>query len=422
MTTSTLTLTASSTAAPAAATVRISGTSGSLTSTVTLLLTVTAAPAFTISASPASVSLAPGTSGASTITITQQNGFSGAVTLTASGLPAGVTASFGAITAGHSTLTFKAASPTAATSTVTITGASGNLTAKTAVTLVIAPIAPPPAFALSASPTALSIPQGGTGNSTLTLTAQNGFSGTVTVSLSGLPSGVVGSFGPGPTAASVTLTLNVTASAARGASTVTVTGKSGSLSQSAALSLTVLPPAAGTAGAVNLASAYNVMGVVTDGAVFFNSSGLDAGGRAYSANLLGPVQSVSGASFSLGLPNMPDAVTSATIPLPAGQFSTLVLLAAGVNGNQLNQTFTVSYTDGTTSTFTQSLSDWCYPQNYPGESQAIKMTYRDNSTGTRDTRPVALYGYSFNLPKGKTVRGISLPRNRNVVVLAISLK
>jgi hypothetical protein len=81
----------------------------------------------------------------------------------------------------------------------------------------------------------------------------------------------------------------------------------------------------------------------------------------------------------------------------------------------------VTYTDGTTSTFTQSLSDWCTPQGYAGESNAILMAYRDNSNGTRDTRPMTLYGYTFNLSSGKTAKSIALPGNRNVVVLAMNL-
>ena len=42
------------------------------------------------------------------------------------------------------------------------------------------------------------------------------------------------------------------------------------------------------------------------------------------------------------------------------------MLATGVHGNQANQTFVVTYTDGTTSSITQSLSDWFTPQNYRG--------------------------------------------------------
>ncbi len=174
-------------------------------------------------------------------------------------------------------------------------------------------------------------------------------------------------------------------------------------------------------GAVNLSSSYNVMGAVTDGALFFNTSGLDGGGRAYSGNLLGTVQTAGGMPYNFGPSNAPSAVSSATIGLPAGKFSTMKLLATGVNGNQVSQKFTVTYTDGTTASFTQSLSDWCTPQNYTGESKAILMPYRDNSNGTRDTRSMTLYGYTFTLSNSKTIKSIALPNNRNVVVLAINL-
>ncbi len=49
------------------------------------------------------------------------------------------------------------------------------------------------------------------------------------------------------------------------------------------------------------------------------------------------------------------------------------------------------------------------------------MSYRDNSTGTIDTRLLYLYGYSFSLNVAKTVSSITLPANRNVVLMAITL-
>jgi hypothetical protein len=165
---------------------------------------------------------------------------------------------------------------------------------------------------------------------------------------------------------------------------------------------------------------YNVPGVVSDGSPFTNG-GLDGGGRAYSGNLLGKGQTVGGTAFTLAAANVPSAVSSVTVPLPAGQFAALKILATAVNGNQLSQTFAVSYTDGTSQSFTQSLSDWCTPQLYSGESQAVPMTYRDNSDGTRDSRGLGLYGYSFTLASGKTVKSIALPNNRNIVVLSMSL-
>jgi hypothetical protein len=417
--TTTLTFNASASATPGASTVTVTGTAGTLTSKTSIAITVAAAASFTLSATPASVSLTAGGNGASSIAINPQNGFTAAVTLSASGLPAGVTATFGAMTAARtSTVTFTAASSAAATTaTVTITGVAGALSSKTTVALTITQ---PPTFTLSASPSALSVAPGASGNSTLTLTPLNGFSSAVQLSLSGVPNGVVAAFSAGTTPATCVLTLTATGSAAAGASTITVTGKSGSLTQTLTVALTVQPPST-VSGGVNLGSAYNVMGSVTDGARFLSSSGLDGGGRAYSGNLLATVVTAGGASYNFGAPNAPGAVSGGTIALPAGKYSTLTLLATGVNGNQISQNFTVTYTDGSSTTFTQSLSDWCTPQNYSGESKAVPMTYRDNSDGTRDTRQVMLYGYTFNLSNTKTVKSITLPSNRNVVVMAMSL-
>ena len=71
------------------------------------------------------------------------------------------------------------------------------------------------------------------------MTAQNGFSGSVTLSASGLPSGVTAAFSPSSTSTTSTLTLTASSSAATGTATVTVTGVSGSLTHTAAISLAV---------------------------------------------------------------------------------------------------------------------------------------------------------------------------------------
>src|SRR4029077_1888152 len=62
-------------------------------------------------------------------------------------------------------------------------------------------------YALSASPNSLAIVQGASGTSTITVTPQNGFSGNVSLSASGLPSGVTASFNPSSTTGTSTLTL-----------------------------------------------------------------------------------------------------------------------------------------------------------------------------------------------------------------------
>jgi hypothetical protein len=173
-------------------------------------------------------------------------------------------------------------------------------------------------------------------------------------------------------------------------------------------------------GVVSLTAAANVTGIANNGAPV-PLGGLDGEGDAYSGTLTGTSVSWSGSTFTLGGAETPDAVSSAAIALPAGSYSQMTLLATGVRGNQLNQTFVVTYTDGSTSSFTQSLSDWHTPQNYSGESRALSMAYRLTSNGAIDSRPFYLYGYSFAINGAKTLKSIALPNNRNVIVLAIDV-
>ena len=171
----------------------------------------------------------------------------------------------------------------------------------------------------------------------------------------------------------------------------------------------------------NLSQAFNRTGIVTDGTTF--SGGLDTYGDALSANLLGTSVTVGGTTFNLGPANTDNVVSAAgqTIALPAGNDATLDLLATAVNGAQLKQTFTVTYTDGTTATLTQSFSDWAAPQNFFGETTAVTTAYRDTSGGGRQAGNYSIYAYAFALNPSKTVSTISLPSNANVEVLAISL-
>ena len=101
-----------------------------------------------------------------------------------------------------------------------------------------------PSFTLSDSPSSLTITQGGAGGtSTITVTDVNGFSGSVTLAASGLPSGVTAGFGTNPTTGTSVLTLTASATATTGTATVTITGTSGSLVATTTLALTVNAPA-----------------------------------------------------------------------------------------------------------------------------------------------------------------------------------
>lgn len=437
-------------------------------------------PTFSLSDSPSSLSIAQGASGTSTITVASNDGFDSAVSLSVSGLPSGVTASLSSSSvtpsangSATSTLALTASSSaTAGTATVIIAGTGGGLTNTTTVALTVGSSSgsgcaaawsstqvytagmtasengmdyiadywtqgnnpatnngpsgsgepwisqgacgtqQSASFTLSDSPGSLSIAQGASGTSTITVNPANGFSGSVTLSASGLPSGVTASFGSNPTTGSSVVTLAATSSAATGSSTVTITGTSGSLSASTTIALTVTGSGSSSAGS------YNVDGIYTDG-TSFTTGGLDNDGTAYSSNLLSSSLTWNGTSFTFGPANGPDAYSSETITLPSGQFNTLNLLATAVNGNQTSQTFTITYTDGSTATYTQSLSDWFTPQSYSGEATALSMAYRDDSSGGQQDATFNLYGYSFALNSSKTVQSLTLPANRNVVVLAV---
>jgi uncharacterized membrane protein len=236
---STLTIDTLSSTPAGSYTLTITGTSGSLSHTATVTLVVTD---FSLSATPASQTVQVGSSTSYTATITAQNGFSGTVSLSVSGLPAGATGTFNPVTvsgSGPSTLTVTTLSSTPVGSyTLTITGTSGSLSHTTTVTLVVTD------FSISATPASQTVQAGSVTSYTATVTAQNGFSGTVSLSVSGLPAGATGTFNPVTVtgSGSSTLTINTLTSTPVGNYTLTITGTSGSLSHSTSVTFVVTPP------------------------------------------------------------------------------------------------------------------------------------------------------------------------------------
>ncbi len=185
--------------------------------------------------------------------------------------------------------------------------------------------------------------------------------------------------------------------------------------------------AANTPLAVNLTGSYNRNGIVADGTTFPANGGLDGVGNALSADLLGSSVAWDGQNFSIGPVETSDVVSASgqTIAPTLGSYSQLLLLATAVNGIQTGLTFKVTYTDETTSTFTQSFSDWSLPRDYAGESIAVETSYRDTRTGGTQMTPFGLpwevYGYSFDLDAGKTVASITLPNDTDLEILAMDL-
>ncbi|HEY6350532.1 MAG TPA: hypothetical protein VI636_14085, partial [Candidatus Angelobacter sp.] len=253
---STLTFTATSTATTGTSNITVTATGGGVSHTATIALTVNAVatPDFAVSASPASLSVTQGSTGSSTISTTVSGGFNAAVSLSASGLPGGVTASFNPASiaapgSGSSTLTFTATSTaTTGTSNITVTATGGGVTHTATVALTIVAAATPD-FAVSASPTSLSVTQGSSGSSTISTTVSGGFNAAVSLSASGLPGGVTAGFNPASIAApgsgSSTLTFTATSTATTGTATVTVTATGGGVTHTTTISLTIVASGGG---------------------------------------------------------------------------------------------------------------------------------------------------------------------------------
>jgi kumamolisin len=200
---------------------------------------------FSLSSSPATVSVSQGNSGTSTITSTVTGGFDSAISLSAAGQPTGVAVVFNptSITgAGTSVMTVSVSLTTAVgTYKITVTGSSGGTTKTTTVTLKVTKAVS--AFAISASPTSITVSRGGTGTTTITTTISGGFNSAIALSDTGAGNAQTVTFSPNPIpapgAGTSTMTVVVGANATLGTHKITVKGAAGSTSHQIIVSLVV---------------------------------------------------------------------------------------------------------------------------------------------------------------------------------------
>lgn len=100
-----------------------------------------------------------------------------------------------------------------------------------------------PGFTVSASPGSVSIQQGHSGSSTISTSSFGGFNSSISLSVSGAPSGVTASFSTNPIAApgngSSTLNIAVGSTVATGTYALTVTATGGGITNTTSVSLTV---------------------------------------------------------------------------------------------------------------------------------------------------------------------------------------
>jgi hypothetical protein len=221
-------------------------------------------PGLSLSSTP--VVVKAGANGISTITVTPTNGFSGTVALECDGntLPDGTNPAPSCLSIPPVTISGNAPATTMLTiqtqtgtnpvqyvEYVTASNSSGVEEAFTSVTVTVNP--PPAGFALTNTPVNIASP-GASGTSTITVTPQRGFTGTVTLScaVTGAAGGVdapsCSVAAPVPitstSAVTATLTVNSQATTSPGFYTVTVTGVSAGISESTSLAVAVSAPVA----------------------------------------------------------------------------------------------------------------------------------------------------------------------------------
>jgi hypothetical protein len=99
--------------------------------------------------------------------------------------------------------------------------------------------APAPDFSLSVSPASRSVVRGRAAGYTVTVSPDDGFTSSVDLSVTGLPTGASASFSPNAATTSSTLTVQTSRSTPVGGYTLTITGTSGSLTHSTSAGLQV---------------------------------------------------------------------------------------------------------------------------------------------------------------------------------------
>ena len=146
-----------------------------------------------------------------------------------------------------------------------------------------------PDFTIAANPGSVTVTQGSSGNSTISISGIDGFSSAVALSASNTPAGVTVGFNPASISGSQTstATFTVASSVPAGTYSITITGTGGSLQHSTTVNLTV----SGTQSSYSISasptsltvtrgssdsSTITLSGTVT-GAVTFSASGLGSG-------------------------------------------------------------------------------------------------------------------------------------------------
>jgi len=309
-------------------------------------------PGFTVGLQPSSGTTAPGGFVNSTISVLPVHGFHGPVQLQVSGLPAGVTASLTRTTIDPSVpsglvLQTSANSPQGTFPVLITAIAQDNTIAQPVQTATYQLTIAAPSFTIATSPGQGTVAAGGSTTTQVTLTPSGGYTGAAAVAVSGLPSGVTGTFSPAQASSGSpsTLTLQTSPGSPQGTFPVTVTATDPTLgARTATFQLTIAAPPQDAPG-FTLALGNSEFPAVGPGSTLTTTVSLN------------PVNGFTGTA-TLGATGLPSGVTASFSPrrVAVGGSSTLTLAIDSPAPGTYEVTITGTAANGASASTTLELS------------------------------------------------------------------
>ncbi len=367
-------------------------------------------PRIAVSVSAPSLSVQAGSNAAVTATITRSGGFTGPVTIGTTGAPTGVTATAsdvatsGTTTTGTITVTVAASVAAGSYPLVVTASGSGVPSATAALSLVVTAAPPSPDFSLSATspPAAL---QGASATVPVTI-ARTNFTGAVTLSATGVPTGVTATFAPqAPTGTSSTLTLAVGSTVPPGSYPVQIVGSGAPGTRSGTITLVV-----SVAGSYAILANPNAATVAPSGSVTSTVSVSPSGGF---SGVVG-----------LSVTGLPTGMSASFSPVSTSTTSTLTLVTSGAapgastliitgqTSGLANVTTTLGVTVMPVSTNTTITLDYAA---CPADERVQWLAYRDGPTAP--WTPVTGVADRFEFTLTGALGGLAVVTNSGVAVL-----
>jgi uncharacterized membrane protein len=435
--------------------ITITGTSGSVsqTATATLVVNSTSSGDFSLSTLPSSQTVTQGGGASYDVTVTGSGGFSGTVGFSVSGLPSGAGASFSPTSvsgSGSTTMSVTTGSTTpTGTYTLTITASSGSLSHSTTVTLQVN-AASSGSFTLGASSATITVDVNSSISDSITVTPSGGFTGSVSLSLSGLPRRTSSSFSANPvsitssSSASSVLTISTNKRTSTGTYPLTITATSGSLTQKFDLTLVVgstsspdfsisaspssqtVSPGSGTSYTVNVSASggftdsvgFSVTGLPNGATPSFSPTSV-SGGSGQSTLSIATTGSTPTGTYNLTITGASPSLThSKTVTLVVGtssggdfSLSALPSTQSVSAGSSASYTVTVGALNGFSGTVALSASSLpphssasFSPASVTGGSGTPTMTVNTAHNTRKNTYSITIKGTSGSLSHSTTVQ------------------